>query len=53
MEPTFIKATIHELSSLVIGGMGESSRRSFGMPGEFHPKATAADSRIIDAVRIE
>ncbi len=49
IDPTFINATIHELSSLVMGGMGESSSRSFGIPGEFHPKATALDKRINDA----
>lgn len=37
IEPTFIKATIHELSPGVMGGIGESSRRNFGIPGEFHP----------------
>lgn len=42
--PTVIRATIHELSSLVMG-IGESSLISFGSDGEFHPNATAADSK--------
>lgn len=46
IEPTFIRATIHEPSPLVMGEMGESSRRNFGIAGEFHPKATADDNKI-------
>lgn len=49
IEPTFISATTHELCPPVMGGMGESSNRNFGMAGEFHPKATADDNRISDA----
>lgn len=51
MEPTFMRATIHELSSFVMGGIGESSSLNFGIPGEFHPNATADDNKIIDAIK--
>lgn len=49
IEPTLISATIHELSALVMVGMGESSRRNFEMNGDVHPRATADDNSIIEA----
>lgn len=45
IEPTGGSATIHELSSFVMG-MGVSGLSNFGIVGEAHPKVMFDDNKI-------